>query len=81
MRRWALRAALLGWLGLGLLTPVTAWAHANLERAEPTPGAVLDQSTRELRLPLRTSLGGKPMERAKMQAVETLLSENAEPWC
>ena len=38
-------------------------------------------STRELRLPLRTSLGGKPMERAKMQAVETLLSENAEPWC
>jgi hypothetical protein len=37
-------------------------------------------STRELRLPLRTSLGGKLMERAKMQAVETLLSENEEPW-
>ena len=50
MRRWVLGTALLGRLGLGLLTAIPAWAHANLERAEPTPGAVLDQPPRELRL-------------------------------
>lgn len=36
-------------------------------------------STRDLRLPLRTSLSGKTMERAKAQAVEALLSQDEEP--
>lgn len=36
-------------------------------------------STRDLRLPLRTSLSGKTMERAKVQAVEALLSQDEEP--
>lgn len=35
-------------------------------------------STRDLRLPLRTSLSGKTMERAKVQAVEALLSQDEE---
>jgi len=30
--------------------PSTAWAHANLERAEPAPGSALDQAPTELRL-------------------------------
>jgi copper transport protein len=50
MRRWLLRAALLATLGLGLVKPVPAFAHANLERAEPTPGSALDQPPHELRL-------------------------------
>ncbi len=50
MRRWLLRAALIASVGLGLARPVPAFAHANLERAEPTPGTALDQAPRELRL-------------------------------
>src|SRR5438105_8894619 len=30
--------------------PGTAWAHANLDRAEPAPGSQLDQPPRELQL-------------------------------
>ncbi|HEY3061316.1 MAG TPA: CopD family protein [Chloroflexota bacterium] len=50
MRRWVLQAALIATIGLGLATPVPAFAHANLERAEPVPGTALDQAPRELRL-------------------------------
>ena len=41
-----LAAVLLAWVAL----PVTAWAHANLERAEPGPGSALDQPPRQLQL-------------------------------
>jgi len=37
-------------LGLGLVRPAPVFAHANLERAEPTPGSALDQAPHELRL-------------------------------
>jgi copper transport protein len=30
--------------------PATAWAHANLERADPAPGSQLDQPSRQLQL-------------------------------
>src|SRR5260221_10844249 len=50
MRRWCARAVLLAALGLGLVTPTSVFAHANLERADPAPGAALDQPPRELRL-------------------------------
>jgi copper transport protein len=30
--------------------PATAWAHANLERADPAPGSQLDQAPRQLQL-------------------------------
>jgi copper transport protein len=33
-----------------VLLPVTAWAHANLDRAEPAPGAQLDQTPQNLQL-------------------------------
>src|SRR5579859_2571842 len=33
-----------------LLLPATAWAHANLERADPAPGSQLDQTPRQLQL-------------------------------
>src|SRR5262249_61351609 len=50
--RAAAALVLAGWLG-GLASlaapPTTAFAHANLERAEPTPGSALDQAPRELR--------------------------------
>src|ERR1700716_1963995 len=35
---------------VALLVPATAWAHANLERADPPPGSQLDQSPRQLQL-------------------------------
>jgi copper transport protein len=35
---------------LGVLLPATAWGHANLERADPGPGAQLDQPPRQLQL-------------------------------
>jgi len=51
--RAAAALVLAGWLG-GLASlaapPTTAFAHANLERAEPTPGSALDQAPSELRL-------------------------------
>src|SRR4051794_15807400 len=50
MRRWVARTAILLTLGLGLVRPAPVFAHANLERAEPTPGADLDQAPPELRL-------------------------------
>ena len=52
MRRAIARAGaaliLLGWLTA--LAPSAVYAHANLERAEPTPGSALDQAPREVRL-------------------------------
>jgi copper transport protein len=38
------------WLLLTLLSPTTAFAHANLERAEPPPATQLDQPPRQLQL-------------------------------
>jgi copper transport protein len=35
---------------VALLAPATAWAHANLERAEPAPATQLDQPPRQLQL-------------------------------
>jgi copper transport protein len=35
---------------VGLLLPAPAWAHANLERADPAPGTQLDQSPGKLQL-------------------------------
>ena len=43
------RAAAAALVLLALL-PVTAWAHANLDRAEPAPGAQLDQPPQTLQL-------------------------------
>ena len=37
-------------LVVAVLAPVTAWAHANLERADPAPGSQLDQPPRQLQL-------------------------------
>jgi copper transport protein len=45
-----MRAAVLATFILLLVLPATVWAHANLERAEPAPGAQLDQSPRQLQL-------------------------------
>jgi copper transport protein len=45
-----MRAAIAAALILLLALPATAWAHANLERAEPAPGAQLDQSPHQLQL-------------------------------
>jgi copper transport protein len=45
-----MRAATAAALILLLALPATAWAHANLERAEPAPGAQLDQSPHQLQL-------------------------------
>ena len=50
MRRSIAQTAILLVLGLGLVRPAPVFAHANLERAEPTPGADLEQSPSELRL-------------------------------
>jgi copper transport protein len=35
---------------LAAMLPATVWAHANLERAEPSPGSALEQAPRQLRL-------------------------------
>jgi copper transport protein len=48
LRRSACIGALLVLVMLCL--PGSAWAHANLERAEPTPGTALDAPPRQLRL-------------------------------
>src|SRR6267143_4449815 len=52
MRRCAsaLRALAAVGLLLALLAPATAFAHANLERAEPASGTQLDQPPRQLQL-------------------------------
>jgi copper transport protein len=51
MRRSAIRllSALATVLFVGLL-PATAWAHANLERADPAPGSQLDQPPHQIQL-------------------------------
>jgi copper transport protein len=38
------------WLLAALLLPATAFAHANLDRADPAPGTQLDQPPRQLQL-------------------------------
>ncbi len=38
--------------------PGTAWAHANLDRAEPAPGSQLDQAPRELDLSFSEAVDG-----------------------
>src|SRR5438477_4172343 len=38
------------WLVAAVLAPMTAFAHANLERAEPASGTQLDQPPRQLQL-------------------------------
>src|SRR5713226_8041479 len=45
-----LRLVAAAWLVAALLLPATAFAHANLERAEPAPGTQLDQAPRQLQL-------------------------------
>ncbi|MCA1646368.1 MAG: copper resistance protein CopC [Chloroflexi bacterium] len=45
-----LRMALAAGVVVALLLPGRAWAHANLERADPAPGAQLDQPPRQLQL-------------------------------
>src|SRR5579859_1026941 len=37
------------WL-VAFVLPATAWAHANLERADPAPGSQLDQAPQQLQL-------------------------------
>jgi copper transport protein len=45
-------------LVLLLVAPATVSAHANLERAEPTPGTALDQSPPQLRLTFSEAVDG-----------------------
>src|SRR5947207_12670805 len=45
-----MRAAVLATFILLLAFPATVWAHANLERADPAPGAQLDQPPHQLQL-------------------------------
>jgi copper transport protein len=51
------------WVGLAAiaylaLAPATAWAHANLDRADPPPGTQLDQSPTQLRLTFSEAVDG-----------------------
>jgi copper transport protein len=46
-RRFWIGLATIAYLGLA---PGTAWAHANLDRADPAPGAQLDQAPSQVRL-------------------------------
>jgi copper transport protein len=43
---------------VALLLPVTAWAHANLDRADPVPGSQLDQPPRQLQLYFSEAVDG-----------------------
>src|SRR5258708_38104340 len=45
-----IRLAAAAWLVAALWLPATAFAHANLERAEPASGTQLDQPPRQLQL-------------------------------
>jgi copper transport protein len=40
------------------LAPATAWAHANLDRADPSPGSQLDQPPTQLRLTFSEAVDG-----------------------
>ena len=51
------------WVGLATivylgLAPGTAWAHANLDRADPAPGSQLDQPPPQLRLTFSEAVDG-----------------------
>ena len=52
------RVVVLAVLAIGALTPGTVWAHANLDRADPTPGSQLDQSPRQLQLTFSEAVDG-----------------------
>jgi copper transport protein len=52
--RWIALAALL----YVALVPATAWAHANLDRADPAPGSQLDQPPHQLRLTFSEAVDG-----------------------
>ncbi|HYY89117.1 MAG TPA: CopD family protein, partial [Chloroflexota bacterium] len=70
--RAILSAALLLLAGAGMAAP--AWAHANLERAEPVVGSALDQAPTQLRLffsePLESSFSRVQVLDAKREAVD-----------